>query len=67
MAEKKKAPGAAPGSNNGGGRKANERKIVRANRMIFEDQMGASSEFIRAAIDAARGIKSDNNLNIEEK
>ena len=65
MTEKKKAPGAAPGSNNGGGRKANERKIVRANRMIFEDQMGVTSEFIREAIDAARGIKSNDNLKPE--
>lgn len=66
MTEKKKAPGAAPGSNNGGGRKANERKIVRANRMIYADQMEVTSEFIRDAIDAARGIKSDNNLKIEK-
>ena len=53
MTEKKKAPGAAPGSNNGGGRKASTRKIIRVNRMIFEDQKGVSSEFIRQAIDAA--------------
>ena len=66
MAEKKKAPGAAPGSNNGGGRKANDRKIVRANRMIFEDQMGVTSEFIREAIDAAKRIKNDDNLKIEK-
>lgn len=67
MTKKKKAPGAAPGSNNGGGRKANERKIVRANRMIYADQMGASSEFIREAIDAALGAKNIDNLKTEEK
>lgn len=66
MTEKKKAPGAAPGSNNGGGRKANERKIVRANRMIFKDQMAVTSEFIREAIDAARGIKNNDNLKTEK-
>ena len=51
-----KKRGAAPGSNNGGGRKANERKIVRVNRMIYADQMTVTSEEIREAIDAARGI-----------
>jgi len=60
-----KKRGAAPGSNNGGGRKANERKIVRANRMIFEDQMEVTSKFIRAAIDAARGPKNIDNLKHE--
>ena len=65
MTEKKKAPGAAPGSNNGGGRKANERKIVRANRMIYEDQMEVTSEFIREAIDAALVNQNEKPLNIE--
>lgn len=65
MSEKKKAPGAAPGTNNGGGRKPSERKLVRVNRMIYADQKAASSEFIRLAIDAA--IKMANPALLDEE
>lgn len=45
-----KKRGAAPGSNNGGGRKKSERKLKGFYRILFEDQFDVESKDIRQAI-----------------
>lgn len=44
-------PGAPPGSNNGGGRKKSPRELVRVLRQVYADQLPASGEKIRDALD----------------
>ncbi len=40
----------------------NDRKIVRANRMIYADQMTVTSEFIREAIDEKSAMRYSASL-----
>lgn len=51
-------PGAPPGSNNGGGRKKSPRELVRVLRQVYADQLPASGEKIRAALDLYNRIEA---------
>ncbi len=51
MTNTPRRPGAPPGSNNGGGRKKSARELVRVLRQVYADQLPASGEKIRAALE----------------
>lgn len=51
MAAIPRRPGAPPGSNNGGGRKKSARELVRVLRQVYADQLPASGEKIRDALE----------------